>query len=496
MTDIKFNCPHCDQHINAPVEMADQTAACPSCGKQIKVPSLLKVRTKPSIGIDRPQNQPSPVGKTIENQLESRATGMATASLVCGLIGLAYPSSILILSSIAGVVCGHLAFERIRHSPDKYAGIGKAKAGLVLSYLALAIGLTIGFIQAYYRVSIKALMAGHSGRGTLPIALVVILVAVILVLILVVVFLTSPTIRVQQPVSVIEPICKIDSQQNPLSPEAIAALKPIAETTGLMAASFFVVTLGLYAPYWFLSRRNTLTSLKSNLKLGTGVFVLLFILFFLSLFSYFTRRDYDGLSKVIPFLKKNPVLSTLGGARKTDGGWTRDEIEGANIFDCFIPYNSTLLLLQGGADLMRIAAKRRGQPISTIGVIGKLFAGPGRIDIPFVGYNRERSLVYETIEKEDSGCSAEDFVRIVLFLVRKEQMSNYFSTIGVISWILFLGLYVTVIPLNSTKVRKMLIDHVKAESGQEIKISPDGAFFLNVIYLQHLINRLFIPMQR
>ena len=89
-----------------------------------------------------------------------KKTGLSTASLVCGLVGLAYPSSILILVSIAGVICGHMAFERIRKNPEDYNGLGRAKTGIIISYIALTLGLMIGTLQAFLQISIKDLIQG------------------------------------------------------------------------------------------------------------------------------------------------------------------------------------------------------------------------------------------------------------------------------------------------------------------------------------------------
>ncbi len=40
MNDIAFSCPWCDQHFKSQPDMARQAIACPSCGKEFKVPDL------------------------------------------------------------------------------------------------------------------------------------------------------------------------------------------------------------------------------------------------------------------------------------------------------------------------------------------------------------------------------------------------------------------------------------------------------------------------
>ena len=40
MKDFAFNCPWCDQHLEAPLDMAGEVISCPSCEREIKVPAL------------------------------------------------------------------------------------------------------------------------------------------------------------------------------------------------------------------------------------------------------------------------------------------------------------------------------------------------------------------------------------------------------------------------------------------------------------------------
>lgn len=40
MPEIKFNCTHCSQRLEAPVEMAGDSLDCPSCGKPIRIPAI------------------------------------------------------------------------------------------------------------------------------------------------------------------------------------------------------------------------------------------------------------------------------------------------------------------------------------------------------------------------------------------------------------------------------------------------------------------------
>ena len=56
-------------------------------------------------------------------------SGMATASLICGLLGLITFG----LLSIAGVICGHIALTETR--TGERGGHGLAVAGLIISWL-------------------------------------------------------------------------------------------------------------------------------------------------------------------------------------------------------------------------------------------------------------------------------------------------------------------------------------------------------------------------
>ncbi len=73
----------------------------------------------------------------------ARTNGMAIAALVCGIGGFfVFPVS------IAAVVLGHIARREVRRTGE--AGSGMATAGLVLGYVGIAIGilLIVAFILA------------------------------------------------------------------------------------------------------------------------------------------------------------------------------------------------------------------------------------------------------------------------------------------------------------------------------------------------------------
>ena len=65
MEDIRFSCPGCNQTIEAPAEMAGQTAACPDCGQQMVIPEPAREElTLNDIAIGEEETPPEP---TIED---------------------------------------------------------------------------------------------------------------------------------------------------------------------------------------------------------------------------------------------------------------------------------------------------------------------------------------------------------------------------------------------------------------------------------------------
>ena len=48
MSDFKFNCPHCQQSLEAPEEMLGQKIDCPSCNEPITLPDPPRTQTLPT----------------------------------------------------------------------------------------------------------------------------------------------------------------------------------------------------------------------------------------------------------------------------------------------------------------------------------------------------------------------------------------------------------------------------------------------------------------
>ncbi len=68
-----------------------------------------------------------------ETVVEKR-TGLAIASLVLSILGMVSYG----ITSIVGIILGHMAKGKIKKSPQIYGGDGMATAGLILGYLVIA----------------------------------------------------------------------------------------------------------------------------------------------------------------------------------------------------------------------------------------------------------------------------------------------------------------------------------------------------------------------
>jgi len=66
--------------------------------------------------------------------------GLAIWSLVLGILSL---TCFWLLTAIPAVICGHMAYARIRRSAGALSGQGLAIAGLVTGYLAIAMSILV-----------------------------------------------------------------------------------------------------------------------------------------------------------------------------------------------------------------------------------------------------------------------------------------------------------------------------------------------------------------
>ncbi len=74
-------------------------------------------------------------------------SGLAIASLICGILGLVLSCMFMSFLGIPAVICGHMAMHQIENSRNLVVGRGMALAGLICGYLCLLITLTmVGFV--------------------------------------------------------------------------------------------------------------------------------------------------------------------------------------------------------------------------------------------------------------------------------------------------------------------------------------------------------------
>ena len=112
-----------------------------------EVPELLQ---RPESGVEQGAaggagGAPAPSAPTIVAPPPS--SGLAIASLVCGISGLLL-CYVWVLGALPAVICGHMSLKRIRESPVPVTGRGMALAGLITGYLGLVFQVLaiVGFV--------------------------------------------------------------------------------------------------------------------------------------------------------------------------------------------------------------------------------------------------------------------------------------------------------------------------------------------------------------
>jgi competence protein ComGC len=81
--------------------------------------------------------------------LENRAkptnqSGLAIVSLLLGILSLL---GCLVLTAIPAVICGHVAWGRIKRSGGSLGGEGLAMAGLIMGYVGVALTLVVALLS-------------------------------------------------------------------------------------------------------------------------------------------------------------------------------------------------------------------------------------------------------------------------------------------------------------------------------------------------------------
>jgi hypothetical protein len=151
MRDLKFACPHCEQHIQCEDTVSGQTLRCPACGKPVVVPTVpdehhLRLSTGKvpmpahAHGAPRAADMAAIRHQPLLKPQYS-ALAIASLSLSCASV-LLWP-----LGFIPGIVCGYMARAEIKHD-GRLLGDQLAKAGILVGYgfmgfFAVAVGVGI-----------------------------------------------------------------------------------------------------------------------------------------------------------------------------------------------------------------------------------------------------------------------------------------------------------------------------------------------------------------
>lgn len=72
--------------------------------------------------------------------------------------------------------------------------------------------------------------------------------------------------------------CKQENADTATFCSACGAPLSLKKTSVILLIVLTVVTLGIYYPVWFLTRRNAINNLQSKEKLGSGIFIFLIVL--------------------------------------------------------------------------------------------------------------------------------------------------------------------------------------------------------------------------
>lgn len=157
MSEFKFSCPNCGQHLAATPAWYGQSLKCPACQQDLIVPMPAGMGAPaPNVA---PSAPPAPGGgpglrfsraappATVETPWRQGAavaggkmSGLAIASFVCGFVPC--------VGWLAALICGHLAWSHMKRDRS-LRGKGFAVAGLILGYIAV-LGI-LGFTYSTYR---------------------------------------------------------------------------------------------------------------------------------------------------------------------------------------------------------------------------------------------------------------------------------------------------------------------------------------------------------
>ena len=133
MGDLKFNCSHCNQSLEAPEELLGQVLKCPSCNKNIQVPKS-QIRTAPEAAL-----------RNVSVEIKRGASPLGIAALVLGILAclICWIPIIGLLSiplSIIGLLLGFIGL--IMATISKKTGFAFPVGGEIVCLLAIIIAIS------------------------------------------------------------------------------------------------------------------------------------------------------------------------------------------------------------------------------------------------------------------------------------------------------------------------------------------------------------------
>ncbi len=149
MRDLKFACPHCEQHIKCGDDMVGKLVACPACGREVTVPRLdsehhlhlstgrIPVPTHAHGAPRASEPEPRQGQEWLPTKPEFSKYAIASIALSCSSVVL------LIFGCIPGIIFGYLAKSELRQNP-RLQGAELAKAGIIVGYCFLALFTLVG----------------------------------------------------------------------------------------------------------------------------------------------------------------------------------------------------------------------------------------------------------------------------------------------------------------------------------------------------------------
>lgn len=155
MSEFKFSCPNCGQHLRTDMDSVGVQYRCPACGVDFVVPnpkSATSLRLEDQLYIPPPHDAHSaPVSAaasraTIPLPRPTRPAAPPAPSMLNPLSILTVVFALIpFIGGPPAIICGHRALREIANDP-RLGGRNLAMLGLAIGYLSVAI--TLGLLAA------------------------------------------------------------------------------------------------------------------------------------------------------------------------------------------------------------------------------------------------------------------------------------------------------------------------------------------------------------